>query len=784
LHKALKILNEVKLLKMNDLVKLLTPIKEAVNSFERRLIVLAGEEGENMAIQLIKEYCFLKGKDSKINVLYVGDNFEEDSSSFKRFIKFKNLVEEIDGLNLQNIAFKDSLNVLGLTFDLLILDLNENLTPNDIGVLIEVVRGGGLILFLTPKLSNWESCITNFHKKLIVLPEDHTRLRHIFIKWFIKKLKEGKGIWIYDFPNIYGEALQPSETEKFKFESVKNAIFPKQLYDLCVTQDQVQALLNFEKLLDKKGKKALVMIANRGRGKSSILGISAAGLLFKLGEKKPLFLVFTAPSQSSLITALQFAKISLEKLNVKVKEFKINNEISALKCRYGIIQVLSPYKALSSRGKIIFIDEAAGIPVPILFKLLKRFKISVFSSTIHGYEGAGRGFGLRFLKTLEKDESIETIKIELKTPIRYSSNDPIEKWLYDALLLNAEPPQLPQSINLNEVIYEKPNLEEWFNLNEKPLREFVGICILAHYRNRPNDFAMLADAPHHQARVLKLSSGEIVAVLHLAEEGNLPEEFIDKIAEGEDIHGAVIPSCIIKHYTPLKFFAKQKGLRVVRIAVHPELEGKGLGSKVLKNLIEESEALGYDWVGAGFGATIPLLNFWLKNEFTPIHLSPSRNIVSGEYSVVVIKPLTRRALKLTLTLNQEFKLKLLNSLFTTYFTLDPKLARLLFKGVKEPKLFKPKLTKVQERRLLMYTKGILTFESAADAIKALLDAHFMSSDSSRFEVKPEVEAALIAKCLQGKSWALTSKLSLINYEEIKNIFRENIKEMVSYYVKN
>ncbi len=768
---------------MNALDALLTPVKEAVSSFERRLIVLAGGEGEDLATKLIEEYCSLK-RNNEVNALYVGENFEENSPSLKRFVKFKSLIEKIKGFKLQNISFKDSLNVLGLTFDLLILDLNENLTPNDIGVLIEVVKGGGLILFLTPKLSDWESCVTTFHKKLVVLPEDYNRLRHIFIKWFIKKLKESKGVWIYDPPNIYGEALQPIEIEKVKPEAIENAVFPKQLYDLCVTQDQTQALSSFEKLLDKRGRKALVIIANRGRGKSSTLGISAAGLLFKLGEKRPLILTFTAPSQSSLSTALQFAKLSLEKLNVKVKEFKVDNEVSALKCRYGVIEVSSPYKALSSHGKILFVDEAAGIPVPILFKFLKRFKTVVFSSTIHGYEGAGRGFSLRFLKALEENKSIETIKIELKTPIRYSINDPIEKWLYNALLLNAEPPQILSQINLNEVIYERPNLEEWFSFNEKRLREFVGICILAHYRNRPNDFAMLADAPHHQARVLKLPSGEIIAALHLAEEGNLPDKFIDKIAEGEDIHGAVIPSCIIKHYTPLKFFAKQKGLRVVRIAVHPDLERKGLGSKALKNLIKESEALDYDWVGAVFGATIPLLSFWLKNGFTPIHLSPSRNIVSGEYSVAVIKPLTRRALKLTLTLNQEFKLKLLNSLFTTYFTLDPKLVRLLFKGVYEPKLVKPNLTKVQERRLLMYAKEILTFESATDAIKALLDAHFMSSDSSRLNIEPEIEAALIAKCLQGKSWGFTAKLSLIKRDEIKSVLRETIKKMVDYYVKD
>lgn len=763
-----------------NLGELLTPVNEAACSFERRLIVLAGREGEEIAPRLVAEYCRLR-KGEEVNALYVS---EVNARGLERLAKFKNLVEELRNFKLQNSLFKDSLKVLGSTFDLLILDLNENLTPNDIGVLVEVVRGGGLILFLTPKLSEWEGSVTSFHRRLVTLPEDYGRLRHLFIKWFVKKLKEHEGIWVYDPPNpINGRPLKPAPEARGEVKPPGNPLFPKELYELCATQDQVQALSRFERFLEKRKRKALVMIANRGRGKSSVLGLAAAGLVYSLGERRPFSVRLTAPSFSNLRPVLRFAKAGLEKLGVEVKGVEVKGEVVALRCGRGIIDASSPYRILERKGEIALIDEAAGIPVPLLFKILKKFRLTAFSSTIHGYEGAGRGFGLRFLKALEESRSIETIKLELKTPIRYSVNDPIEKWLYDALLLNAEPPPIPRSVDPKETIYERPNLEEWFTFNERPLREFVGICVLAHYRNRPNDFAMLADAPHHQARLLKLPSGEVVAALHLAEEGELPDEFINRVAGGENPPGAVVPSCVIKHYTPLKFFAKQRGLRIVRIAVHPELEGRGLGSKALKHLTEEGEAAGYDWIGAGFGATISLLNFWLKNEFIPIHLSPSRNATSGEYSAIVVKPLTRRASKLVATINQEFKLKMLNSLFSTYFTLDPKLARLLFKGSKEPKLFRPRLTKVQRRRLSSYANGVLTYEAAADSVKALVDAHFMSGDPVRVEIDPNVEAALVAKCLQGKNWSLTAKLSSISQEEVKTTLRETIGRMIAHYVE-
>jgi len=49
-------------------------------------------------------------------------------------------------------------------------------------------------------------------------------------------------------------------------------------------------------------------------------------------------------------------------------------------------------------------------------------------------------------------------------------------------------------------------MKEWFYNDDPKLKNFVGIYILAHYQNKPNDIAMLADAPHHDAfcfRIIK-----------------------------------------------------------------------------------------------------------------------------------------------------------------------------------------------------------------------------------------------------------------------------------------
>ena len=45
---------------------------------------------------------------------------------------------------------------------------------------------------------------------------------------------------------------------------------------------------------------------------------------------------------------------------------------------------------------LLFIDEAAAIPAPMLLKLLHQYRKIVFASTEQGYEGSGKGFSLQF----------------------------------------------------------------------------------------------------------------------------------------------------------------------------------------------------------------------------------------------------------------------------------------------------------------------------------------------------------------------------------------------------
>src|SRR5690606_13736438 len=87
---------------------------------------------------------------------------------------------------------------------------------------------------------------------------------------------------------------------------------------------------------------------------------------------------------------------------------------------------------------LVLVDEAAAIPTPLLEQMLRRHARIVFATTIHGYEGTGRGFAVRFHQVLDR-LAPGWSQLRMGTPIRWAPGDPLERFVFDALLLAAAP---------------------------------------------------------------------------------------------------------------------------------------------------------------------------------------------------------------------------------------------------------------------------------------------------------------------------------------------------------
>jgi len=345
-------------------------------------------------------------------------------------------------------------------------------------------------------------------------------------------------------------------------------------------------------------------------------------------------------------------------------------------------------------------------------------------------------------------------------PIRYSINDPIEKWQFDALLLDAEPADLNEKdleyiekMDLSYVIYDPAYL--FSPEGEEELRQLFGIYVLAHYRNEPDDLGIIADAPHHIIRAVKIPSNKIVCALQIAYEGPIDHETAKELLKGGKIPGNIIPDRFLKH-NRLVEFADTRGWRIVRIATHPQVQGRGIGTWALNKVISEARSKNLDWVGAGFGVNEQLLRFWIKTGFLPVHISPDRNPVSGEYTVLVVHPLSEKTKKLISIANKEFKLKIIESLTINYNDLELGVAKIFLDHgpsyVIDKDSAKSLFSNIGIERLWIYCLGPMTFEAAADLMYRLAKVYWLLPKECRPNLQQIDEYLLIAKILQGRSW--------------------------------
>ncbi|ABL88600.1 tRNA(Met)-cytidine N(4)-acetyltransferase [Pyrobaculum islandicum DSM 4184] len=760
-------------------------VEKARAARHRRLFVLVGTDDKKLAEAAAEVLRGFEAAGGGGSGLYMFQ--PEFADANKRMNYFRDAVAG-SSLEVDFRPYKDTPKILGTTQDFAVLDLVNDLKPNDVGRLGGVVRGGGVYIFLVPPLDVWKRYITKFQSTLLVPQFTPNDIRHRLKERFWRSLYSHSGVVIFDVDRgilLKSSGIETVETYELKKpEPPEKAVLPLKIYRLAATQDQVEVLKLFETLYQKpKRKQALVIIADRGRGKSAALGLGLAGIGHKLRKAKSrVQIVVSAMEYTNLETLLEFAIKGLEALGYKPGVEREGGEIRAIKAKGIFIDVVTPYMLLKrENADIVAVDEAAAVPLPVLYAVHKKFDRLVFATTIHGYEGAGRGFSIRFLKYLKESKDTDVYLYEMEEPIRYGRGDPVEQWLFDAFLLNAEPAKVePQDLDYvrrREVVYLR---EEDVMKDEEVFRQFFGIYVQAHYRNEPDDLGMLLDAPHHTARALALPNAKVVVSVELAFEGALDDLSIDQALRGLKLPGNIIPDRFLKYWR-LPEFAKLKGWRIVRIATHPELQDMGLGTLMLQKLEEEARQLGMDWIGVGFGVYDKLLKFWVRNGYVPIHLSPERNPSSGEYSVLLVKPLNEKAEAYVKYANVEFRRRLIHSLMGPYGDLLPTEVLLLLEdwGWEIDGAFA--LSKNQLDRAIAYAYGPMTYENVTDAVYMLATQYFYSPKARRPTLPEPALKILVSKVLQAKPWKEAAEVAGVRRGDLMLILREVVKILLFYY---
>lgn len=586
---------------------------------ERRLIVLSGED--NWAISLLHSI--------------ESSNHYTQSPTNKEWLVYGG-----NALLEANVAPKNFRQRLGTESNYLVFT-SEQLNADAIAALSGTLVGGGILFLLINDMPLTQQ--SYFYKRFFSLLTDYSQ--HVVLEQkslnfpLVKKIND---IIVRHEINT----LDESNSQGFTYG--------------CITQEQVNAVDSIINVVKGKSKRPLVLTADRGRGKSSALAIACAQLLKVAQSDNKLHIVITSADFSSVqVFFKQLAASFLEGELQGYQFIAFSNIVEFI----PIDQLLK----LKPKASLLLVDEAATIPVYLLEQLLSHYSRLVFASTIHGYEGAGRGFSLKFKGILQASFP-KYCNLHINEPIRWRVGDPLEQLVFDSCLLNAELPKLyKNTYNLSGVKKHNHFELKYFSsedllADESLLKQVFAVLVTAHYQTKPSDVQMLLDNEQVQLVCYMSIDGQreqVVAVALLINEGKFNNQGVTEVElnaikqSKRRLKNHFTPQSLLTHCGIEQAFDYHY-IRVMRIAVHPKLQQQGIGTLFLNEISVFAERQGADYLASSFGASKALLSFWFASEFKLVRIGFSKDKASGERSALVLRALSKNVVDELKTINLEF----------------------------------------------------------------------------------------------------------------------------------
>ncbi|MBL3555974.1 MULTISPECIES: tRNA(Met) cytidine acetyltransferase TmcA [Marinobacter] len=529
-------------------------------------------------------------------------------------------VDDQPAPSLTSIKAVEGRRWLGQELACVVWDGWQGNPPDSFAALAGTLSAGGLFFWLMPKLEEWGTFADPDYARMGLPAEGHhpfmARMAHIVAnnKPVIRLLSDNAG------PRPVLPSVKPAETP----------------FMVAGTPDQKQAIDAIARTGEGRRRRPLVIIADRGRGKSAAMGMGAVRLL--QGGRNRIAVV--SPRKDNVASLFRHAA---EQAGVEY------HGQTALYLDSGASLEWFPVDDLLAtrpEAELVMVDEAAAIPAPLLKQILLGWPRVVFASTVHGYEGSGRGFKLRFHRVLDR-ETPHWQSLTLAHPVRWSPQDPLEPLINRLFLLDAEAQGAGPAGELS--------FDEWQpeHATETELSQAFGLLVDAHYRTTPGDLRQWMDDPNAVTLVAR-QGGDIIGVLWATIEGNLEPALARKVLRGERrLKGHLLPQSLANHGGDLDA-ATLRILRVVRVAVQGQYRRQRIGRQLLNSATDRAGALKLDAIGTSYGAAEDLLPFWHSSGFATVRLGISREASSGEYAVQMLKGLSGKGVAAQRRLSARF----------------------------------------------------------------------------------------------------------------------------------
>jgi tRNA(Met) cytidine acetyltransferase len=631
--------------------------------------------------------------------------------------------------------------LLGIDNEAVIIATPKLLRPNLVAAAAETITSSGVLVLVAPPLDGWNPGGTmsiGLYKKYLI--ESLYSMRSLFWADIDRDT-----VFIERLPN-----KAPSSVREGSYEPKSHV--HRELLDLALTHDQAAGLdMLVYHFRSRRGRGAFI-VGDRGRGKSGLLGLFAAYLV---ASHMVGFLSVTAPSPWNVQSFFRVLAKALD--TIRIRRYRIirrGDVVIGISGPWFHVRYHTPDRI--EPGSFTIVDEGAALG-PLRLRLIAyRAPRIAIATTLHGYEGSGRILA----KIVEDIVPAPRTTIELKTPVRYPPGDPLEEWIYDTFMLRIDVEQKPIGLDTGKAHIIEVDRTKLVSSREE-LRKLYSILVLAHYRNEPDDLALILDAPHHRLYAAYIED-EPVAVADISiESGSSPYE------------ARIIPDLLASSNPDA---LELKGFRIVRIAVHPSMQRKGIGSRLLRHIEDAARKQGLDWVGASFGRP-DVIRFWLKNGYSIVYVSPLPSKATGEHNIAVIKPISNRAESMITDIAKDMLRRLLLAGHTLYRGVPVETMAYILEGASRlSQKILGELTREQIYRLKRALQGSLDVESVLDSYWLLL-VNTILCRGGLYDIGYEERIPIIARLIQGKSLgdvvAITGKPS----DEIRDLLLRKLEEL-------
>ncbi|MEZ8786209.1 GNAT family N-acetyltransferase [Vibrio splendidus] len=673
--------------------------------------------------------------DHRYGVVFNGD-VDWQNTAISTFLQDKNVksIFQIGGVPFDDVTHapvKKGQQLLGRECQILVCDFRDQFDANGFSAALGSLVGGGLLLVLPPKFD---------------ASEDSESFGQRWLKRHFDKLTS------ISQHNEAGDVVQATHALP-QMQSAQNG--------LDKFEQQQTAVELVKKVVSGHRKRPLILTADRGRGKSSTLGIAAAQLLV---ERHGLDIIVTAPSVKAIEPVFSHAIQRLEVIEV----------VNATHIRHqgGSLRFVAPDDLLKSKPDcdLLLVDEAAAIPIPMLKSMVDIYHRMVFSTTVHGYEGSGRGFGIKFESWLsEHRPGWKGFKLE--QPIRWNNNDPLEAWLFDCFLLGNDASVTESAVDeiegFSAEAINQLNLVELSKAeclaNPEQLQQCFSLLVDAHYQTSPNDLMQFLNNPAIRLYAA-WQQDECLGCMLVTEEGGLDSELIAQIQLGKRRPQGHLAPVLLANQLGCTQAATSRCLRIMRIAVSTLHQGLGIGRWMLAQLSQQTSQV--DYLATSFGATSELISFWRGSEFEAVHIGHQRDQASGCHSVLMVKALNSNSQGWLNQVQNHFERSYCFLVSGSLVSLETDMVRALL----------PKNIHIVSEFETQLVRNYVNGGNSYDAISfSVLNLILLSNDRNI-----GISDLLIAKVVQQKEWGIcVEQFNLVGRKQAEIQFRKDVDVLLA-----